>query len=70
MLDVERGRILDRAPDGLPFILLAFFVRILEGVGAASFLTASYTIMAGEFPDRVATIFVSMKPFCFPIGMG
>ena len=57
----DHDRILDRVPNGMPFISLAFFVRILEGVGAASFLTASYTIMAGEFPDRVATTFVSVS---------
>lgn len=51
--------VLDRMPDGLPFIISAFVVRIFEGVGAASFLTSSYTIIAGEFPERVAVMFVS-----------
>ena len=50
---------MDQAPDGLPFIVLAFVVRILEGVGAAAFLTASYTITAIAFPERVASMFVS-----------
>ena len=54
------NRILDKVPSGAPFITLAFVVRIFEGIGAASFLTASYTLMAREFPDRVATTFVSV----------
>lgn len=54
------NRILHKVPYGTPFISLAFAIRTFEGVAAAAFLNASYTIMAGEFPERVATIFVSL----------
>ncbi|RWS22414.1 MFS-type transporter SLC18B1-like protein [Leptotrombidium deliense] len=50
LLDLVNGRI--------DFIILAFAIRIVEGIGAAAFLTASYTLMASEFPDKVAVYFI------------
>uniref|UniRef100_A0A6G1S8P3 MFS-type transporter C6orf192 n=1 Tax=Aceria tosichella TaxID=561515 RepID=A0A6G1S8P3_9ACAR len=59
---------LDRAPNGKCFIILAFLVRILEGVGAASFTTPSYTATAEEFPNDQATI-LSLLETSFGIGL-
>lgn len=36
-------------------------IRIVEAIGNAAFLTASFAIIAKEFPDNVATTFVSIK---------
>ncbi|KAI1305388.1 MFS-type transporter SLC18B1 [Halotydeus destructor] len=60
--------LLDHAPAGATFISLAFGVRILEGIGAAAFMTSSYTLMAAEFPERVATIFALLET-CFGLGL-
>lgn len=43
------------------FITLAFAIRIVEALGNAAFLTASFAIIAKEFPNNVATTFVSVK---------
>lgn len=59
---------LDRAPSGYCFITLAFVIRILEGVGAASFTTPSYTATAEEFPNDQATI-LSLLETSFGLGL-
>lgn len=59
---------LDRAPSGYCFITLAFLIRILEGVGAASFTTPSYTATAEEFPNDQATI-LSLLETSFGLGL-
>lgn len=59
---------LDRAPNGKCFIILAFVIRILEGVGAASFTTPSYTATAEEFPSDQATI-LSLLETSFGLGL-
>lgn len=59
---------LDRAPAGNWFITLAFIIRILEGVGAASFTTPSYTATAEEFPNDQATI-LSLLETAFGLGL-
>lgn len=59
---------LDRAPDGKCFIVLAFIIRILEGIGAASFTTPSYTATAEEFPNDQATI-LSLLETSFGLGL-
>lgn len=51
--------LLDRIPDHVPFITCAFIIRIVEALGNAAFLTASFAIIAKEFPNNVATTFVS-----------
>lgn len=43
----------------MAFVTLAFVIRIIEALGNAAFLTASFAIIAKEFPDKVATMFVS-----------
>jgi hypothetical protein len=42
------------------FVVLSFLIRIVEAMGNAAFLTASFAIIAKEFPDNVATTFVSV----------
>lgn len=59
---------LDRVSDGKCFIILAFFIRILEGIGAASFTTPSYTATAEEFPNDQATI-LSLLETSFGLGL-
>lgn len=59
---------LDRAPYGAWFITLAFVIRILEGIGAASFTTPSYTATAEEFPHDQATI-LSFLETSFGLGL-
>lgn len=54
-----RFRFLDKVEGHLPFIILSFLIRIVEAMGNAAFLTASFAIIAKEFPDNVATTFVS-----------
>ena len=52
-------RLLDKVQGHVPFIVLSFLIRIVEAMGNAAFLTASFAIIAKEFPDNVATTFVS-----------
>lgn len=58
--------LLDHVPGHYPFISLAFIIRIVEALGNAAFLTASFSIMSKEFPNNIATTFVRMaqKPYC------
>ncbi|XP_026686003.1 MFS-type transporter SLC18B1-like [Diaphorina citri] len=51
---------LDMVEGHYPFIILSFVIRIVEAMGNAAFLTASFAIIAMEFPDNVATTFVSI----------
>ncbi|KAI1305166.1 MFS-type transporter SLC18B1 [Halotydeus destructor] len=53
--------LLDLVPAGGTFVTLAFVLRTLEGIGAASFETSTYTLMASEFPERVASIFAILE---------
>lgn len=53
------SRFLDRVDGHYPFIILSFVIRIIEALGNAAFLTASFAIIAMEFPDNVATTFVN-----------
>lgn len=50
--------LLDKVPGHYPFITLAFGIRIVEALGNAAFLTASFSIIAKEFPNNIATTFV------------
>ena len=60
--------LLDKVPEGAPFISLCFVVRIIEGISASAFMTASYVIMAKEFPDKVAFTF-SILETAFGVGL-
>lgn len=53
--------LLDKVEGHYPFIILSFIIRIIEATGNAAFLTASFAIIAKEFPDNVATTFVSIS---------
>lgn len=59
---------IDRIDDGSWFIAAAFIIRVLEGVGAASFTTPSYTATAEEFPSDQATI-LSLLETSFGLGL-
>lgn len=50
------------------FIILAFVIRIIEALGNAAFLTASFAIIAKEFPDKVSVTFASLETF-FGLGL-
>jgi len=60
--------VLDRIPSGRWFIITSIIVRSVEAVGNSGFLTATFSIIAKEFPDRVATMFASLETF-FGIGL-
>ncbi|XP_048513944.1 MFS-type transporter SLC18B1-like [Athalia rosae] len=60
--------LLDRVEGHYPFIILSFVIRIVEAMGNAAFLTASFAIIAKEFPDNVATTFASLETF-FGLGL-
>ncbi|XP_038209175.1 MFS-type transporter SLC18B1-like [Zerene cesonia] len=60
--------LLDKVDGHIPFVTLAFTIRIIEALGNAAFLTASFAIIAKEFPDNVATMFASLETF-FGLGL-
>lgn len=53
--------LLDRVPGHDAFITLAFVIRIVEALGNAAFLTASFTIIATEFPNSIGTSFATLE---------
>ncbi len=59
---------LDHIPGHVPFITAAFLVRIVEALGNAAFLTASFSIIATEFPNNVGTTFALLET-CFGLGL-
>lgn len=59
---------LDRINDTTAFIGLSFAIRIVEAMGNAGFLTASFSIIAKEFPENVGATFASLET-CFGCGM-
>ncbi|XP_041974149.1 MFS-type transporter SLC18B1-like isoform X2 [Aricia agestis] len=59
---------LDKVDGHIPFVTLAFTIRIIEALGNAAFLTASFAIIAKEFPNNVATMFASLETF-FGLGL-
>ncbi|KAJ8956809.1 hypothetical protein NQ318_014223 [Aromia moschata] len=60
--------LLDKVNGHYPFIILSFVIRIVEAMGNAAFLTASFAIIAQEFPNNVATTFASLETF-FGLGL-
>ncbi|KAJ8673676.1 hypothetical protein QAD02_004938 [Eretmocerus hayati] len=60
--------LLHRIDGHYPFIILSFVIRIIEALGNAAFLTASFSIIAKEFPNNVATTFASLETF-FGLGL-
>ncbi|XP_068220297.1 MFS-type transporter SLC18B1-like [Palaemon carinicauda] len=59
---------LDRINDTNTFIGLSFAIRIIEALGNAGFLTASFSIIAKEFPENVGATFASLET-CYGLGM-
>ncbi|KAK7502865.1 hypothetical protein BaRGS_00005814, partial [Batillaria attramentaria] len=55
--------VLDRCPPDTIFIVMCFLVRTVEALGASAFITASFAIIANEFPDHVATVFGTLETF-------
>ncbi|CAH0558248.1 unnamed protein product, partial [Brassicogethes aeneus] len=60
--------LLDKVEGHYPFISLSFIIRIVEAMGNAAFLTASFAIIAKEFPNNVAVTFASLETF-FGLGL-
>ncbi|XP_032681295.1 MFS-type transporter SLC18B1-like isoform X1 [Odontomachus brunneus] len=60
--------LLDKVNGHYPFIILSFVIRIVEAMGNGAFLTASFAIIAKEFPNNVATTFASLETF-FGLGL-
>jgi len=60
--------LLDKIEDGKTFLALSFTLRIIEACGNSAFLTGSFSMIAKEFPDNVATMFAILETF-FGIGM-
>ncbi|XP_014668059.1 PREDICTED: MFS-type transporter SLC18B1-like [Priapulus caudatus] len=59
----ESEGFLNLAPNGSVFVSLCFAVRIAESIAATAFVTASFSIIANEFPGRVATVFGLLETF-------
>ncbi|XP_048386604.1 MFS-type transporter SLC18B1 isoform X5 [Stegostoma tigrinum] len=55
--------LLDKAPDGLIFIVLCFIIRSLDAIGFSGCVTASFSILAATFPNNVATIMGLLEIF-------
>ena len=53
---------------GKLFLGLSFVLRIFEACGNSMFLTGSFSAIAREFPDKVASMFAMIELF-FGIGM-
>ena len=60
--------LLDQVNGRIAFVTLSFLIRIIEAVGNSGFLNASFSIIAKEFPDKVATMFATLETF-FGIGL-
>merc|ERR1712018_174035 len=60
--------LLDRIENGKTFLALSFTLRIIEACGNSGFLTGSFSMIAKEFPDNVATMFAILETF-FGLGM-
>ncbi|XP_057671964.1 MFS-type transporter SLC18B1-like [Diorhabda carinulata] len=59
---------LDKIENRYYFIISSFLIRIAEAVGNAAFLTASFAIIAIEFPEHIATTFACLETF-FGLGL-
>ncbi|XP_065839383.1 MFS-type transporter SLC18B1-like [Oscarella lobularis] len=49
--------------DWTSFLVVCFLARAVQGCGAAAVDTASWTIVATEFPDKIATVFGALETF-------
>ncbi|KAK7091110.1 MFS-type transporter SLC18B1-like [Littorina saxatilis] len=55
--------VLDKCPSGVTFMVMCFLVRTVEALGASAFITASFAIIANEFPAQVSTVFGALETF-------
>ncbi|XP_076456374.1 MFS-type transporter SLC18B1-like [Babylonia areolata] len=55
--------LLDQSPPGTVFVAMCFLVRTVEALGASAFITASFAIIANEFPTHVSTVFGTLETF-------
>ncbi|XP_059481311.1 MFS-type transporter SLC18B1-like [Neocloeon triangulifer] len=60
--------VLDLVRQHVSFLALSFAVRVVEALGSAGTLTATFAIIAAEFPQSVATTFASLETF-FGLGL-
>lgn len=58
---------LQYSPNGLPFLALAYALRIVEGIGSAAYQVSSFTIIAKEFKNNVAKTMATLET---AIGIG
>ena len=49
-------RILDAVPSGATYIVMSLLVRSTMALGFAGFWTANLSILAKEFPNKIATV--------------
>ncbi|XP_067138893.1 MFS-type transporter SLC18B1-like [Centruroides vittatus] len=52
---------LQDSPHGLPFLILAYVLRIVEGTGSAAYQVSSFSIIAREFRDSVAKTMATLE---------
>ncbi|RWS27908.1 MFS-type transporter-like protein [Leptotrombidium deliense] len=55
------------SPPGFTFVSLAFLIRAFESIGGACVFTATYTIIAVYFTDRIPQLYATAET-CFGIG--
>ncbi|XP_062325229.1 MFS-type transporter SLC18B1 isoform X3 [Osmerus eperlanus] len=55
--------LLDRVPEGTPFIVLCFIIRSVDAVGFAAAMTSSFAVSAKVFPNNIATVLGSLEIF-------
>ncbi|XP_055345427.1 MFS-type transporter SLC18B1-like [Paramacrobiotus metropolitanus] len=54
---------LEFCPAGRSFVIMCFVIRVVDAVGVSAFLTASFTVIANEFPTAISTIFGACETF-------
>ncbi|CAG7829141.1 unnamed protein product [Allacma fusca] len=59
---------LDYIESGTLFIVMSFICRIIQACGDSAYVTASFTIVALEFPNSVATTFATLEA-CAGVGL-
>ncbi|ESN93938.1 hypothetical protein HELRODRAFT_87910, partial [Helobdella robusta] len=55
--------LIKNAPNGTPYLVLCLIIRMFEALGAAAFGTASFSMMAYNFPKHIATMFGTLEMF-------
>lgn len=54
---------LEYCPAGRTFVIMCFAIRLVDAVGVSAFMTASFTIIASEFPSAISTVFGACETF-------